>query len=208
MTPAPSPGLVELLQQRQITYLHLACSGPFHKTKALNLALNHARGDYVAAFDVDLVPLDQTLARHSQLAARSPQLLVTGYRLMASQETVVPTALESVLTDAEIAPEDQPTALRKHLLDGERFGVMPLFRRDRLLSLGGWDETFIGWGAEDQELIERYLTAEQTLCRCPDLTYVHLHHGPSEYWNASQLTEQNRAHYYSLLQARSVLRES
>lgn len=208
VTPAPSPGLAELLQQHQITYLHLACTGPFHKTKALNLALNQAQGELVAAFDVDLIPLGQTLTRHSQLAAQSSLFLVTGYRLMASQVTVDPADLQSVLADAAIGPEDQPTALRKHLLDGERFGVMPLFRRDRLLQIAGWDETFIGWGAEDQELIERYLTAGQTLCRCPDLTYVHLHHGSAEHWNSPLLTAQNRTHYYSLQQTRNTLNQS
>jgi predicted glycosyltransferase involved in capsule biosynthesis len=86
--------------------------------------------------------------------------------------------------------------LRKYLLKGERFGVMPLFKRDRLLVINGWDETFIGWGAEDQDLIERYLIDTQSLCRCPDLVYLHLKHGTSDGWNCETLTPKNRAHYY------------
>ncbi len=74
---------------------------------------------------------------------------------------------------------------------------MPLFRHDRLLSVDGWDEAFIGWGAEDQDMIERYLSTDQALCRCPELTYLHLRHKPADDWNSTKWTERNRAHYYS-----------
>lgn len=203
VTPEPSAALKQLLKESQVSYLHLACGKTFHKTKALNLGLNHAQGDFVAAFDVDLIPLAKTLERHCWLAERSPHSLVTGYRLMAATDTVDLTTLNQSLETATTAPEDQPTALRKHLLKGERFGVMPLFRRDRLLTIGGWDEVFIGWGAEDQELIERYLGAGQAFCRCPELTYLHLQHDPAVDWNSTVLTERNRAHYYRIQQARS-----
>ncbi|NJN04573.1 MAG: glycosyltransferase family 2 protein [Leptolyngbyaceae cyanobacterium SL_1_1] len=214
VTPDPEPTLQQTLQAHQVRYLHLACGGPFHKTRALNLALHQAQGDLIAAFDVDLIPLGATLQRHCWLAARSPQLLVTGYRLMAPTETVDLTtaALKSALEQSTLGPEDQPTALRKHLLQGERFGVMPLFQRDRLLRLGGWDQTFVGWGAEDQDLIERYLTPDQALCRCPELVYLHLQHGPAPDWQVPSLIQRNRQHYYSRRlsqrQAKSELSES
>jgi hypothetical protein len=198
----PSTVLQKLLAAHGVSYLHLVCPGPFHKTKALNLGLQQATGDLIAAFDVDLIPLGNSLARHCQLALKYPDLLVTGYRLMAHTETVDLTRLESALEQATLGPEDQPTALRKHLLRGERFGVMPLFRRDRLLAFGGWDEAYIGWGAEDQDLIERYLTPEHMFCRSCDLIYLHLKHGPVAGWNCEALTANNRAHYYSAQQLR------
>lgn len=201
ISACPSPDLSQQLQQHQVRYFHLPCDGPFHKTSALNLGLQHAQGQLLAAFDVDLIPVGDTLKRHCWLAERSPHFLVTGYRLMASAETIELTQLETVLAQASTGPEDRETALRKHLLHGERFGVLPLFRRDRLLAIGGWDETFVGWGAEDQDLIERYLTPEQALCRCPDLLYLHLHHEPAAGWNSAELTKQNRAHYYQSRQA-------
>lgn len=202
VTSEPSVALEQLLKESQVSYLHFACEETFHKTKALNLGLNRAQGEFVAAFDVDLIPLGKTLERHCWLAERSPHCLVTGYRLMAATDTVDLTTLNRSLETATTAPEDQPTALRKHLLKGECFGVMPLFRRDRLLKIGGWDEVFVGWGAEDQELIERYLSAEQALCRCPELTYLHLRHDPAANWNSTVLTERNRAYYYRIKQAR------
>ena len=186
----------QLCEQHQVRYLSLDSPNVFHKTKALNLALQQARGEWIAAFDVDLLPVGDTLVRHCQLAQNSPDFLVTGYRLMAASETVDLAQMASALEDSTLGPEDQPTALRKYLLKAERFGVMPLFCRDRLLAIGGWDEAFVGWGAEDQDVIERYLQVHQSLCRCPDLVYLHLQHRPAKGWNCEQLTAQNRDRYY------------
>lgn len=186
----------DLCEQHQIRYLSMHSPDAFHKTKALNLALQEAQGEWIAAFDVDLLPVGDTLMRHCQLAQNSPNFLVTGYRLMAARETVDVDEMSVALEESTLGPEDQPTALRKYLLEAERFGVMPLFKRDRLLAIGGWDETFIGWGAEDQDVIERYLQAHQSLCRCPDLVYLHLKHQQAVGWNCEQLTASNRNHYY------------
>lgn len=197
VTSVPSPEVQQRLEYHQVQYLHLSCPGIFHKTKALNLGLYFAQGDFIAPFDVDLIPLSNTLEKHCFLAASSPCLLVAGYRLMAATATVDVMALAQVLERATLGPEDQPTALRKHLLHKERFGVMPLFERQQLLKIGGWDETFVGWGAEDQDLIERYLSMGQSLCRCPDLLYLHLDHAPISDWNSVTLMEQNRQYYYN-----------
>lgn len=196
LTAEPSAALARRLRERSAQYLSMPCDGPFHKTRALNLGLAHACGKLIAAFDVDLIPLHTTLMNHCELSELSPSLLVTGYRLMAQAETVAIEELEAVAEAATLGPEDQPSALRKYLLKGERFGVMPLFWRDRLQAIQGWDEAYVGWGAEDQDLIERYLADGRSLCRCPDLTYLHLNHSATEGWNCADLTEKNRAYYY------------
>lgn len=187
-----------------IHYLHCPTSGVFHKTKALNLGLQHARGQFVAPFDVDLLPISDTLSHHVRIAERSTQLLVTGYRVMCDAETVEVNQIPDLLEQTSIAPEDQPTALWKHLIRRERFGVVPLFERDRLLSIGGWDEEFIGWGGEDQDVIERYLQTDRFLCRCPDLLYLHLFHNRDCQWTERSLIEHNRSHYYRKLASRQA----
>jgi predicted glycosyltransferase involved in capsule biosynthesis len=196
VAPEPSIDLQRQLEAHQVKYRHLPCTGPFHKTKALNLGLQQSQGDWIVAFDVDLIPIGDTLDRHFELAMNSPQLLVTGYRLMAATATVDVNDLDAAIADATIGPEDQTTALRKQLLKGECFGVMPLFARRRLQAIGGWDETFIGWGAEDQDVIERYLTPAQSMCRVPELVYLHLQHDAAPNWNDAALTDQNRQYYY------------
>ena len=192
----PSPGLEQDLERHHVRYQYLLNPGILHKTKALNIGLQLAQGNYLVPFDVDLIPFRNTLKRHLQLATLSPQVLITGYRLMLPYQTFAMSQINQVLEHATTAPEDQPTALRKHLLQGERFGVMPLFNRDRLLEIQGWDEEFIGWGAEDQDLIERYLGETGYLCRSPQLVYLHLHHEAETQWSESEVVTSNRHKYY------------
>ena len=197
MVQTPTPGLANWVQDSHAHYVHIACSGILHKTRGLNLGLKLAQGQYVAPLDVDLQPWRQTLADHLSLALNSPQLLVCGHRLMLPVETAAAETLPQWVAQAAIAPEDQPTALRKHLLHGEKFGVMPFFERQRLLEIGGWDEAFVGWGAEDQDVIERYLANNRYLCRCPHLVYLHWHHSAESQWHSPEIVAANRQHYYT-----------
>ncbi len=192
----PTPGLVQILQQHQVRYDFLPNCGTLHKTRALNRGLQLAQGRYTAPLDVDLIPYGETLACHHHLATLSEELLITGYRLMSPQTDLDVTQLPQAIEQAAIAPEDQPTALRKHLLRGEKFGVMPFFCRQRLLDIQGWDEAFVGWGAEDQDLIERYLGQRRTLCRSPHLVYLHLHHDAEPQWREAETVASNRQTYY------------
>lgn len=199
---APSAWIETAIAGTNIRYLFCPSDRIFHKTKLLNLGLNLAQGEFVSPFDVDLIPIGKTLSHHLHLAQSSPCCLVTGYRMMATAESIALDAIPAALEAAAIAPEDAPTALWKHLVRRERFGIAPLFQRQRLIEIGGWDETFIGWGGEDQEVIERYLESDRFLCRCPDLLYLHLSHSPDLQWAEPELIESNRRHYYAKLQSR------
>lgn len=200
----PSVWIASELNGTDIKYAHLPCIGVFHKTKALNLGLSISQGQFVAPFDVDLIPLGDTLGQHLQIAETSPHFLVTGYRVMCSSETI---DFDDIPIEAtSIAPEDLPTALWKQLIRKERFGVVPLFNRTRLMEIGGWDEEFVGWGGEDQDIIERYLQDGRYLCRCPELVYLHLDHERNSHWAEASVVEQNRKYYYAKMQARDQLR--
>lgn len=198
VSAAPSPGLGDRLAALpRSRYLHVPCAGTFHKTRALNCGLEQAQGFWVAPFDVDLLPVRQTLRQHMAIARRAPELLVSGYRLLSAAASLTLAALPAALASAQIAPEDRPSALWKQLVQGERFGVVPLFQRERLQAIGGWDERFVGWGGEDQDIIERYLADGRHLCRVPDLCYLHLAHGSDRDWSEPERVAQNRAHYYA-----------
>lgn len=71
-----------------IKYFHLPCIGAFHKTKALNIGLSLAQGEFIAPFDVDLILLNSTLVQHVKIAQLSPLLLATGYRVMPEGENI------------------------------------------------------------------------------------------------------------------------
>ena len=191
---AENPIHGELCRSLDIRYAFDRCVGTFHKSRLLNAALAMAKGDFVAPYDIDLLPLGTTAGLHLALAVAHPQLLITGFRLMSSHE--LPTEdLESMRSEATLGPENGPTAILKWLVQNERFGVVPHFRRDALNSLGGWDERYVGWGAEDQDMLERYLALGVSLMASPDLVYIHLHHPPDPDWSEDHHRAANLAHY-------------
>jgi len=171
-------------------YLFVEQPSVFHKTVLLNRGLSVASGDHVIAYDVDLIPAGDTLSLSYELALACPALLVSGYRLMAADTE------DWLYTDhMSVAPEDHHTALKKYLIGEGLFGVCPVFSRARLLAIGAWDEEFRGWGAEDQDITDRYCADGIQLARLPKLLYIHLHHEGAEGWTDAGLVHRNRAYY-------------
>jgi predicted glycosyltransferase involved in capsule biosynthesis len=174
----------------RITYYFVESAGIFHKTKMLNIGLSHAKMKYVIPYDVDLIPINSSLSLAVKLAEASPKILVTGYRLMCPDKHY-----DGNTKKLKVAQEDVGGSLKRYLLSAHRFGVCPVFNRSRLNAIGGWDEKFKGWGAEDQDLIERYCGSEFTVAKFQDLIYIHLFHEISAGWNDKQLTRNNRKYY-------------
>jgi hypothetical protein len=183
----------ELAREAGLRYDFVECAGVFHKTLALNRGLSLAGGRLVTSFDIDLVPIDDALNRQVRAALESPALLFTAYRLLSRRAQVAPADVSGAASKARISSEDGRSALRKYLVNGERFGHVPLFETETLRRLGGWDESFVGWGAEDQEVIERYVSATgKVFVRAPGFTYLHLFHKHAALWNEPELTAENR----------------
>lgn len=183
---------------RNIKYFHVPGDGIFNKSKLLNIGLKNSSGKMVAAYDVDWVPVDLSFRRHLMLAEKSEDLLVAGHRLNYPEEYLNSAEIEQARYSTSVAKEDcSEKYLRMQLIEGQRFGILPLFSREILLETGAWDEAFEGWGGEDQDVIERYLGNSRYLVKCPDLLYIHLNHGKAEGWNDAALIEKNNALYYS-----------
>ncbi len=194
-----------------LRYLHVPMSGPFHKTLLLNRAAQAARGAYRMMFDVDLLPVAGALTHHLSLAAASPRCLVAGYRVqlpaMFEPAAPLPTSQDIMarldINDATLlCPEDNQSALRKYLLAGERFGVCPCFPAALFDAVGGVEEGFVGWGCEDQDLIERVCATGLTLVRAPDLLYFHLPHERERDWVDAEMTARNRLKFAARRAAR------
>lgn len=185
-----------------VTYAFEKQTQAFHKTSLLNAGLSMARGEFIMPLDVDLLPAQGVLQRHLALTMQSSGMLVSGYRVLLEDMPAPSQALpssEQLFEQARnrgleaISSEDGASALRKYLLHGERFGVSPCFPSSDLQAVGGWDEEYIGWGAEDQDIIETLHGRGRTLVRAADLLYFHLPHVFEEDWRIAELTAANRA---------------
>lgn len=164
----------------------------FPKSRLLNTGLAATSRDFVMAFDADLAPYPNVLQEHVRLAAMHGDLCVSGYRVMLARGEA--TLEFDGISEANIAPEDRPSALAKYLGRSAAFGVLPCFQRRRVIQLGGWDEKFEGWGGEDEDMIERYCATGVVLVRAHRLLYVHSYHEPRQGWGSQDLTETNRTY--------------
>jgi hypothetical protein len=186
-----------------IRYLFVPMSDVFHKAILLNQAAAAARGEYHILFDVDLLPAKGVLARHLMLASESPRCLISGYRVQLPQMLdpqnlpAASTLLASLDLNDEtlLCNEDAPLSLRENLIDGQRFGVCSCFPARLVDELGGLFEDYIGWGCEDQDLIERMCASHLTLVRSYDLLYFHLPHGHEVGWRDASLIAENRKRF-------------
>lgn len=187
-----------------VRYEHILMPGPFHKTMLLNRAGSLARGDYLMIYDVDLLPSTSVLANHLALADGSPACLVTGYRVqlpeMISAAPSLPTPADLISTmrtdDAKhICPEDDYGALMSALLLGHLAGIPLCIPATAFRAVGGLNEDYIGWGPEDQDLIERLQDGGLTLVRATTLLYFHMPHEREDSWYDQKLIDTNRRRF-------------
>lgn len=203
-----------------VRYLHVEMPGRFHKSVLLNRAYEVSRGEFLIHLDADLLPARGVLARHLMLAAESPRCLMTGYRIqlpwMLDAESALPTSEEisHILTTDDtpfekmICSEDDITTLCKYLLKGERFGVCPCFPRNAYEAVGLTHEGYLGWGGEDQDLIESICDQGLSMVRSYDLLYFHLPHEHESEWADPALLAENRKLFAARRDERQRLRDS
>ncbi|PTB19382.1 glycosyl transferase family 2 [Trinickia symbiotica] len=146
----------------------------FRAAASRNKALRSARGDYVIFLDGDCVPQRDFVARHRALAHE--RTVVTGSRIL-----LAPRLTNEVLTQ-RLPLQRQPLTfwlrqraaaqVNKVLPLAIRLPDLPLRRVDGFVwrgiktcnlaawlsdleAVNGFDETFVGWGHEDADLVAR-----------------------------------------------------
>jgi GT2 family glycosyltransferase len=184
-----------------LRYLYVPLPGPFNRALLTNRGAAVSKGEYLMAYDVDLLPAEGVLANHLALATASPVCLVAGYRLqlpeMLSAPVVLPSADQliegsGVLRKPLVCPEDSYGSLVKYLLCQEKGGVCTCYPAKAFSAVGGLDEDFVGWGPEEQDLMERICDTDLALVRSYDLLYYHLPHDREEEWYDAVLIAANR----------------
>ena len=183
-----------------VQYLYVPLTGAFNRAVLTNRGAEIARGEYLMAYDVDLLPAGGVLSNHLALAMASPASLVAGYRLQLPEmlaEPVIPDVNKLVEESGAkkkslVCPEDSHGALIKYLLCGEKNGVNTCYPIKAYMSVGGLDEKFSGWGPEEMDLIERVSDTGLAFVRSYDLLYYHLPHDYEELWHDRDLIQANR----------------
>jgi predicted glycosyltransferase involved in capsule biosynthesis len=183
-----------LFSGENITYLFNPNNGVFNKAKLINLALEHTDTHLFCVFDIDLISSGDSLKKHLELAKKIKPNVIAGYRLNTSYNNFAKNNLKTLSLSSEM----KRSAILKYLTSHERFGVNPIYETFNAKAINCFDETFNGWGCEDQDFLERYLEFNKSsLLQSYDLLYIHIKHKHNSKWKNNDLTESNRKYYYS-----------
>jgi N-terminal domain of galactosyltransferase len=153
-----------------VRHLHTPPPAPdvaYSRAWAFNVGARAARGRILVFHDNDLLA-------PCRYAAELSRVLGQGYRVARLQRFIFylgPADSDSVLA-ARGTPEGATPDLVRQNCEGGTLAV----ERETYFALGGHDETFIGWGGEDNEMFDRCRAV-----RCYPygyLPFVHLHHPP------------------------------
>jgi N-terminal domain of galactosyltransferase len=165
----PSPAIAEALPG-WVRYLHTPPPWeemPYSRSWAFNVGARAARGRYLVFHDND-VPAP------ARYAAEVVQTLRGGFEAARLQRFVfylneehTKGIFEGKGVDAARPPVEVLQNCEGHTLAVER---------DTYFRIGGHDETFLGWGGEDNEMLDRLRT--QRLHDHAYLPFVHLAHAP------------------------------
>jgi N-terminal domain of galactosyltransferase len=154
-----------------VRYLHTPLPRPdlpYCRSWAFNVAAGHARGDILVLHDNDvLIP--------ERYAYEAVQRVTEGFSFADLKRFIYyldADASARVFTTG--APPQGVHALVVQNLDG---GVSVVARRDAYEAIGGFDESYVGWGGEDNDFIDRAGFAGG-LYRFGYLPMLHLEHPP------------------------------
>lgn len=163
---------------------------PFSRAWALNVAAAHARAERLVFHDNDLVVPERYGAELLDIFRR-------GYEAINLKRFVFYLARESA--DLAEILAGRSCAELERVVENLEGGASVALNRMAFEAIGGYDESFIGWGGEDVEFWDRCLT--RRIWRYAFLPLVHLWHSPQPGKRAVQglgpwtakLTEQRRA---------------
>jgi glycosyltransferase involved in cell wall biosynthesis len=128
-----------------VQYIHNFTQGHlFNKSNALNIGIHAAKGKYIVIADIDILFPVSFLKRTGEQLAVGLFLTFNAYYLPSGLELI--TAETVFLTDySQICTE--------------KFIGLCVATKDALLSINGYDEYYLGWGAEDDDVIKQLILA-------------------------------------------------
>jgi len=147
----------------------------FRLAASRNNGIRHARGDYLIFLDCDFLVLPSTIAEHLK-AAKPGKAVAGGFKYL--DEPVTTRVLNAAITqgllerldgqlpDREIIKRHRRTIKRTILMrlrlknpKKQSLGSHYSIHKKDLARVNGYDENFVGWGGEDEDLGIRLVRA-------------------------------------------------
>jgi glycosyltransferase involved in cell wall biosynthesis len=183
----------------------------FRLARSRNRAIAAARGDYVIIVDGDMVLHRHFIADHARAARHGS--FIQGVRLLTGPSTAARMLSEGRMDLGFFAPDIKRRrhTVRSLLLSrmvfwkrcGQRAirGCNQAYWKSDLVRVNGFNEAFVGWGREDNEIAERLYNAG---IRRRNLKFhalaIHLHHALRH----AQVGERNDAILWETIRGRKA----
>lgn len=166
--------LIEQDKHSKVSHLNLKCKHifiksdkPYNRSWAFNVATRRAKSNIIIFGDSDLI------MEHNQF--------VDGINALQEYDMVSPYHKVIDLTPQE-SSTSTPNILKidrvgRGETDNQKINIsggIAMFRKEAIIKIGGWNEDFIGWGAEDDEMtirVKKYLKWKELRGTC-----YHLYH--------------------------------
>ena len=159
-------------------HVHRLQTGTLPLAAARNLAARHATSAHLLFLDVDCIPMAQCLGRMGAVLDNDDALLCADIRYLG------PNDARSAWNEDFLLATGRPHPVRSFPATGTRRETNPgLFwslafaiRRSRFAELGGFDEAFVGYGAEDTDFGFRAERAQTPLIFVGGAIACHQYH--------------------------------
>jgi hypothetical protein len=174
------------------TYRYIQDAGPFNKGRAMNIGFHLATDAVIVFGDADMVMPHELIERSCMACERTLDAVDPYHRLIDLSEsdsiTLDPASLPSPQTGS-VAGEDRAGYRETLCFAGGVFVV----RREFYETIGGMDESFHGWGGEDNAMSTKILRMTTRCAVAKEGVAFHL-------WHPRRRPESENADYRANLQ--------
>lgn len=167
-------------------HIFLKTDKPYNKSWAFNVATNLAKSDVIVFADSDLI--------------MNPEHFIEGLKDLEQFEMVNPYKSvidldpnESLVKLEEMIKIDRPGRGETDHQKVPICGGICMFRKEAIIRIGGWNEDFIGWGAEDDFVshkVQQFLNWKQLDHKCYHLFHNRTQPDMQSYQRNLQLLQQ------------------